>query len=186
MNLRNSIQLCKIGFYKSALMVLRNVLELGLMSVYWDLGNQNPITRQKWLNSDKQTPYTSNIISVLKGNKNVKVFDNKHNFVQEVKELLELSGYVHTKGMKYSYYSLTNGALNHFKEGSFLKWLNFFQKVVKTIVITHILKYPVAFQYTPMDRFGFNPPAGGFLEPHQVDFIKKFLDENVCKYASGN
>ena len=179
--LENSIQLCKIGFYKSALAALRNVLELGLLSVYWALNERSPASRQEWMSSEKHTPYTRDIISALETDKNIKAFDDKHNFFRDVRELLELSRFVHTRGTKYSYYYLTNGALNHFKEESFLKWLGFFLKVIKMVVIVHVLKYPVAFQYTPMDQFGLNPPAGGFLEPHQSRTIKKFLDADVVK-----
>ena len=84
--------------------------------------------------------------------------------------------------MNYSYNDLSDGDVNRFKEASFLKWLDFFLRVVKIVVIIHVLKYPIAFQYTPLDqKFGLNTPAGGFLDPHQSEAIKEFLDEDVAK-----
>ena len=32
-----------------------------------------------------------------------------------------------------------------------------------------------------MDQFGLNLPSGGFLEPHQSEAIKKFLDADIVK-----
>ena len=138
--LENSIQLCKIGFYKSALAALRNVLELGLLSVYWALNERSLASRQEWMSSKKHTPYTRDIISALDTDKNIKAFDDKYNFSRDVGKLLELSRFTHTRGTKYSYDYLTNGALNHFKEESFLKWFDFFLKVIKMVVIVHVFK----------------------------------------------
>ena len=180
--LENSIQLCKMGFYKHALTALRSTLELGLLSVYWDLEDQGHVKMQKWLRSHEYTPSNKSVIESLKTNKNIKAFDAKHNFFKDIKSLFELSSYVHTRGVDYSYNDLSNGGKNRFKETSFLKWLDFFLRVVKIVVISHVLKYPIALQYTPLDqKFGLNLPAGGFLEPYQSEAIKEFLDEDVVK-----
>ena len=78
--LEDSIQLCKMGFYKHALIAMRSTLELGLLSVYWDLDDQGHVKMQKWLLSHKCTPSNKTVIAALKTNKNIKVFDDKHNF----------------------------------------------------------------------------------------------------------
>ena len=180
--LENSILLCKMGFYKHALTALRSTLELGLLSVYWNLEDQDPAKTQKWLHSHEYTPSNRTVIESLKTNKNIKTFDIQHRFFEDIENLLELSNYVHTRGVDYSYNDLSNGDINCFKEASFLKWLDYFLRVVKIVVIGHVLQYPIALQYTPMgQKFGLNPPAGGFIEPHQSKAIKEFLDEDVVK-----
>ena len=106
----------------------------------------------------------------------------KHNFFKDIESLLELSKFVHTRGVDYSYKDLSNGDMNCFKEASFLKWWDYFLRVVKIVVISHVLKYPIALQYLPLEqKFGLNLPVGGFLEPYQSEAIKEFLDEDVVK-----
>ncbi len=47
-------------------------------------------------------------------------------------------------------------------------------------MVLHILKYPVAYQYTPIDeKFGLNGPVGGFLNPSQVERVKEIFDEKT-------
>ena len=180
--LENSIQLCKLGFYKHALTALRSTLELGLLSVYWNLEDQDHVKMQKWLRSHEYTPSNKTVIDALKTNKNINAFDVKHNFFKDIESLLELSKFVHTRGVDYSYNDLSNGDMNCFKEASFLKWLDYFLRVVKIVVIGHVLKYPIALQYLPLEqKFGLNLPVGGFLEPYQSEAIKEFLDEDVVK-----
>ena len=43
----------------------------------------------------------------------------------------------------------------------------------------HILKYPVAIQYTPLEqKFGINGPYGTFLDIDQSEHVKSILDPN--------
>jgi hypothetical protein len=55
--LESSIVLSKLGFYKHAISALRNVLELGLLSVHWDIGGQSHIDIQGWFRSERQHPF---------------------------------------------------------------------------------------------------------------------------------
>ena len=60
------------------------------------------------------------------------------------------------------------------------------EKVVKVVITLHILQYPIGLQKVDLfSKFGFNPPMLGFLEPHQVDGIRQFL-EGSCKDSSKN
>ena len=181
--LESSVQLCKFGFYKHALIALRNTLELGLLSIYWDLEDKSYVEIQEWLHSHKPTPFKKDVIAKLKTNQHIKTFDDKHNFFNEVNSLFgELSNFAHTRGKDHSNIDLSNSNVNSFNEKSLLKCIDFLPKVVKIVVIIHILKYPIAFQHTPFDqKFGLNIPAGGYLEPDQSKTIKKFLDEDVLK-----
>ena len=179
--LESSLQLCRQGFYKHGFIALRNTLELGLLSVYWDIGDNSHIEISKWLHSGEDTPFKNSIIEKLKKNHNIDTFDAKHQFFTEVGALSkELSNFVHTKGTAYSSIALTRASFGHFNETSMSHWMNLLNKVIKTVVIIHILKYPVALQYTPMDKkFGLNIPMGGYLDPEQGEAIKEFLDKDV-------
>lgn len=66
--LENSIQFCKMGFYKPAHTELRTALELGLLSVYWELDDDGHIKIQDWLYSRERTPGIREIISALTTN----------------------------------------------------------------------------------------------------------------------
>ena len=59
-------------------------------------------------------------------------------------------------------------------------WVRSLQEVIRLVMILHILKYPVAYQYTPIEeKFGLNGPAGGFLNPQQVERVKAIFDEET-------
>lgn len=181
--LENSIALCKFGFYKHAFMALRSVLELGLLSVYWDIDGNSHIDIQKWLCSIEDTPYKRTIFTKLKTNENFLKFDGAHKIFENMDILSkQLSNFVHTKGRHHSSMDLGNANFNRFNEKSLLKWLEYVMTVAKFVVILHLLKYPVAFQHTAAEqKFGINGPAGLFLEPIQAEKIRRFLDKDaVC------
>ena len=179
--LENSIALCKFGFYKHAFMALRSVLELGLLSVYWDIDGNSHINIQKWLRSIEDTPFKKDIFTKLKTNEYFLKFDDKHKIFENISMLSkQLSNFVHTKGHHYSSMDLGNANSNRFNEKSLCKWLESVMAVSKSVVILHILKYPVAFQHTPVEqKFGINGPVGLFLEPIYAEKIKRFLDKDV-------
>lgn len=46
-----------------------------------------------------------------------------------------------------------------------------------------LLKYPIGLQGLPLtEKFGLNPPAGGFLEPHQVDLIGSMIEQEEMEF----
>jgi len=181
--LESSVELCKLGFYKHAMIALRNTLEMGILSVYWDIEGKSHTHIQNWLHSLVDTPWKRTVFQKLKTNQNIKNFDDKHNILDYFDDLFkELSNFVHTKGRIHSSMDLGNANFNRFNEKSFLRWMDFTRKVVTFIIIIHVLKYPIALQYTPLDqKFGFNGPIGGFLEPYQSEAIRKFLEKDIVK-----
>jgi hypothetical protein len=76
--LGSSIAFCRLGFYKHAIGALRNVLELGWLSVYWDLGGQSHVDIQGWLRSVETTPFRKRVFDKLKAHSNFQTFDEKH------------------------------------------------------------------------------------------------------------
>lgn len=179
--LESSIEFCKLGFYKHAIAALRNVLELGLLSVYWDIDGQSHIDIKKWLGSGEPTPFKRIVFAKLKTNGNIKKFDDTHKIFDETATLYEqLCNFAHTKGLHFSSRKLGNSNINTFNEKSLEKWLEFMTRVIKIVVAFHILKYPVGLQNTPIDdKFGLNGPIGGFLQPFQAERIRKLFDKKT-------
>lgn len=177
----NSIILCKLGFYKYAFIALRSVLELGILSTYWNADEGNHLYIQKWLISLEDTPKRNTVFTKLRKNQNFQKFDDKHKCFDEGNDLFrQLSNFVHTKGRRHSSYELGNANFNRFNEKSLLKWFELMIRITKFIVVLHIIKYPVALQYTPIEqKFGLNGPAGGFFEPYQTEKIRHFLNKDV-------
>lgn len=180
-----SIVLCKLGFYKHAITSLRNVLELGLLSVYWDIDNQSHIDIQNWFKSIESTPFRSQVFKKLAKNSNIKIFNNKHDIFKKTAELYtKLSNFSHTRGFGYSSRKLNkhHSNVNSFNEAALNKWLELTREVIEIVTIFHILKYPVALQNTPIwDKFGINIPAGGFLQPSQTERIKNLISDLMLK-----
>src|SRR2546429_8205913 len=75
--LNSSIYFATRGFYKQALNSLRSVLELGLLSVYWDIEDKSHIAIQDWLQSKEDTPFRNKIQKRLLQNTNIKRFDDE-------------------------------------------------------------------------------------------------------------
>ena len=179
--LDSSIAFCRLGFYKHAIGALRNVLELGWLSVYWDLGNRSHVDIQGWFRSVETTPFRNSVFKKLKANDNFKTFDDKHALLNGTEKTYEtLCNFAHTRGARFSSRQLTRSNLNNFNERSFKKWLSLMKQVVADVAVFHILKYPIGFQEIPIDeKFGLNSPMGGFLAPWQVERFKRLLPANV-------
>ncbi len=179
--LNSSVYFAIRGFYKQALNSLRSVLELGLLSVYWDIEDKSHIAIQEWLQSKEDTPFRHKIQKRLLEHKNIKRFDDEAGFFTQLDALYKkLSSFTHTKGARYSSRALSISNYNTFNEKSLKYWARSLQEVIRLVMMLHILKYPVAYQYTPVDeKFGLNSPIGGFLNPHQVERVKEIFDEKT-------
>ena len=85
--LHSSVYFATRGFYKHALNSLRSVLELGLLSVYWDIEDKSHIEIQEWLQSKEDTPFRRQIQRRLLENKNIKRFDEEGGFFTQLDAL---------------------------------------------------------------------------------------------------
>ncbi len=177
----SSAELCKLGFYKHAIGALRNVLELGLLSVYWDIDDQSHIDIKKWLASHEPTPFLRAVFAKLRENDNIKRYDGRYKIFDETAALYgKLCDYAHTRGAQFSSRKLSQANFNTFHEPSVNLWAQLFFAVTKLVVAFHLLKYPVGLQYTPMEqKFGINGPLGGFLEPHEAERLKSLFERAV-------
>lgn len=179
--LNASLYFASRGFYKQAINGLRNVLELGLLNVYWDIDDKSYIDIKDWLRSKEDTPFRKKIKRRLLENANIRKFNEIKSYFDQIDNIyLKLSNFTHTKGARHSSRALNQSNINTFNEKSFRIWVDSLTQVVQLVLIAHILKYPVAYQYTPIDdKFGLNGPAGGFLNPYQVTLVKKIFDEST-------
>lgn len=90
-----------------------------------------------------------------------------------------MSNFNHTKGESYSANKLNKGNYPRMNEGAIQEWVIYFEKVIQLLLTIHILKYPVAIQYTPIEqKFEINGPYGCFLDVEQSERIKLVLDQN--------
>ena len=106
--LESSIVFCKLGFYKHAISSIRNILELGLLSVYWDIDDNVHSTIKAWVFSTQDTPFQKEIRKKLVSNNNINKFNAKHKILNKLKVLYdELCNFSHTKVQIYSSRKLT-------------------------------------------------------------------------------
>lgn len=181
--LQNSFLLAQYGFYRYAFISLRIVLELGLLSVYWDKNDKAHQDIQNWLKSMENTPFKSQLCRGLQKIENIRIFDKKTSFIDRIEKLYdELSNYVHTKGSMYSSSGMNISNFNAFNSEVLEGWHFFMSEIIKINCIAHLLKYPVGLQYTPIEqKYGINGPMGGFLKPFQLERMKNIFDKKTYK-----
>jgi len=185
--LQISYNLTCFGFYKQAFVSLRSTLELGMLSVYYNINDDGHKMVRDWLLSkdhyDANTPKARNIWRVLLSNQNIKTFNDKHNLKEKFEELGFLHNYVHTKGSKYSNKFGKYKTNSQTFEPDLLKlWLETYEKITSIVCTLHLLKYPISvihFDYS--QKFGIDIPSFGGLEKHNIEKIGKILPNNYLK-----
>ena len=182
--LENSFELCKQGFYRHSLFTLRCVLELGVIGLYFDKDDQAHIDVQDWLRSGAPTPYFRSSLRRLFGLEYFRRFDDIFSLQQEVENIYSsLSDYVHVRGYRYSTAGQTRSNFNRFNESSLRRYVDFMEKIIKCIVKMMLLKYPIGMQELPLwNKFGFNSPAGGFLEEFSRSAVLAILDKDAKEF----
>lgn len=167
------------GYYRIAFSTLRNVLELTLISIYYDREGKADEEIEAWVRSKEDTPFLKQLGNKIFSSTNYKNFQE---LKQETNNLYwELSNYNHTKGIKYSNRKLGSreiiGSLS-FNENSLTKFLNIAQQVVRHCLIMNSIKYPIALLDVPIfEKFGFNRPMGYFLDKSQSSLWKNIIGE---------
>ncbi|PKQ45197.1 hypothetical protein CSW08_09265 [Confluentibacter flavum] len=182
--LQISYNLICFGLYKQAFVSLRSALELGMLSVYYNINDEGHKMVKDWLSSkdsnDANTPRADVIWKVLLTNDNIKKFDIEYSLKNKFKELEFLHNYVHTKGNKYS------NKLGRFKSNSQTfepdlidSWINTYEKIASIVCTLHLLKYPLAVvKYDYSKKFGIDIPSFGGLETFNIEKIRKILPDH--------
>lgn len=182
-----SFSLICFGFYKQAMASLRSVLELGLLSVYYNINDDGHITVQKWLSSEDSreadTPRIQEVWKILINHENVKEFQSQIDLKQRLLDLGFLHNYVHTKGHKYSNkLGKHKSNFQTFEEKSILLWLSTYEEIIVIVTTLHLLKYPTGLiKYDYSRKFGIDIPTFSHLQSHEIDRLEKCLPGDFFK-----
>ncbi|GMT44965.1 MAG: hypothetical protein IEMM0006_0797 [bacterium] len=183
--LQISFLLCKQGLYKQAMTSLRSVLEVGILSVYYNISDEGHKLVQGWYQSESgkenDTPYFNTIWKVLKEHENFVKFNFYCDLEKRIKSLGLLHNYVHTKGLEFSNdFGLRKSNTLTFQEKGFMKWIKTAKEVVSIVLILHLLKYPIAIlEYDYSRKFGIDVPEFGGLNSFGIERIKEVLGKET-------
>jgi hypothetical protein len=179
-------QIC-FGLYKQAFVSLRSGLELGMLSVYFNINDDGHNAVKEWLQAkDKKeadTPSAKTIWKILLQNNNIRKFNEKNDLETVHKNLGYLHNYVHTKGAKHSNrMGLPKSNYQTFEEKLISKWLKSYTDIISLVITLHLLKYPISvirFDYSK--KFGIDIPSFGGLEEYNIDKIALILPDKYLK-----
>lgn len=173
-----SYNLCLFGFYKQAMVALRGALELGLLSVYWNLNDDGHKIIRDWLKSEKNTPRNDEIWKKLEKHNNFKLFQQKIDIKNRILKLGFLHNYVHSKGRKYSNSGLLKSNFQTFEVKGFNNWFGAFEEVVNVLSILHLIKYPLGIiEFDYYKKFGIDTPMFGGLDAFEIELIKRLISK---------
>jgi hypothetical protein len=178
--LQISFNLVAFGLYKQAFMSLRSALEVGMLSVYYNINDDGHNEVKQWLNSENtreaNTPKSKKIWEILKSNDNIAKFNDLFGLEKEYDSLNFLHNYVHTKGYNFSN-KLGKPKSNYqtFEKDIFLEWFNTYTKIILFNVTLHILKYPISIvEYDWSAKIGIDNPFP-VLNLVEIERIKDLL-----------
>jgi len=173
-------QIC-FGLYKQAFVSLRSGLELGMLSVYFNINDDGHNAVKEWLQAkDKKeadTPFSKAIWKILLQNDNIRKFNEKHDVETVHKNLGYLHNYVHTKGAKHSNrMGLLKSNSQTFEAKLISKWLESYADIISLVSTLHLLKYPISvIRFDYRKKFGIDIPSFGGLEEYNIDKIASIL-----------
>jgi len=179
--LQISFDLCLFGLYKQAMVSVRSGLELGLLSVYWNLQDDGHIIIRQWLKSQKETPRLNDIWKRLEAHNNFRVFQAKYDIKSRLLKLNYLHDYAHSKGYKFSNSMGTfKSNFQTFQERSFEAWFEAFQETIEVLAILHLVKYPIGVIELDYDsKFGIDKPMFGGLDVNKIERIKDTIGQEA-------
>lgn len=181
--LQISFNLAAFGLYKQAFTSLRSGLELGLLSIYYNINDDGHQVVQDWLKSknswETNTPRIDKIWKILNSNNNIQSFDNKLKLRERLGKLSFLHNYVHTKGYKYSnHLGIFKSNFQTFEEKILLKWIDTYQEIITIIITLHLLKYPIGIiEFDWNKKIGIDNPFP-VLESFEIERVCDLLPEN--------
>lgn len=179
-------QIC-LGLYKQAFVSLRSGLELGLLSVYFNINDDGHNAVKEWLQGkdtkDADTPLAKTIWKILLQNDNIRKFNEKHEIETVHKNLGYLHNYVHTKGAKHSNrMGLFKSNFQTFEVELLSKWLNSYAEIISLVCTLHLLKYPISVvRFDYRKKFGIDIPSFGGLEEYYIDKISSILPDKYLE-----
>lgn len=181
-----SSNLCYFGFYKQSMISLRVGLELGLLSVYWNLNDDGHEIIQTWLHSNEDTPRLSVIWQKLEKHNNYKSFQELYDIKNRLLNLNYLHDYIHSRGIKFSNrFKKRNLSSQCFEQDLLERWLSSFEEVVIVLSILHLIKFPLGtVKYDYSQKFGIDVPSFGGLQIFEVERVEKVLGDELFRKLS--
>ena len=161
--LRASIYLLLGGYYRQAILCLRDRLEIRLTGIYFGFVDQDRAQYEDWKNG-KKSPIGKKLITLLFGRAEFHKFDKKAGLQQRLKKLYaELSAFVHGAGLnRYDLQKKTDN-VPRFNAESVDLWFEFAQRSFRELVICYFLAYgttPFSLQKTEIKTlFHHLPPS---------------------------
>ncbi|WP_430812090.1 MULTISPECIES: hypothetical protein [unclassified Carboxylicivirga] len=176
-----SFNLICFGLYKQAMTSLRSTLELGLLSVYYNINDDGHNAVKKWLSSadskEADTPKIQDVWKILLQHENIKKFQEQIDIKGRLLKLGFLHNYVHTKGHVFSN-KLGKLKSNYqtFEKDYIEKWINTLEEIVIIVMTLHLLKYPAGLiQFDYSRKFGIDIPSFSHLREHEIENLTKYL-----------
>jgi len=182
--LENSYQLCLEGFYSYSFAALRSVLELGILGIFFAVDDKEYEEVRPWITSEKRTPNFQTALKRLNKISYFNEYNERFNYVKNVSDVYDhLSGFIHTRGYKYSSRSKNRCNTNKFNEEALLEYLKYMFSIISNLITLMLIKYPIGLKSIPLfEKFGFNSLAGGFLEDYQIKLIKSVLNKEELEF----
>lgn len=179
-----SFNLCQFGFYKQAIVALRGGLELGLLSVYWNLNDDGHKVVKDWLRSFSNTPPFDKVWKKIEKHPNFQSFQQKYDIKSRLLDLGFLHDYVHGKGYSFSnFLGISKPNYQTFEPTGIDKWLNAYREVITVLCILHLVKYPIGvINFDYFSKFGFNVPSFGGIDSSKVARLEKIVDTEIFGY----
>ena len=172
----NSLLLGLQGFYRHSFYGLRSMIELGVLTIFYDReGNAGKEIRD-WLMSNEETPWfkemLKRIFNIIQFKEYNKIFALKN----ELQSLYsEISDWVHVRGLKFSSRELNMSNVNNFIQKSFELYVNLLERSIIALTQLFLLHFPLGCQgvpYAVADEI-----AGGFVTDHQSNLIQCIISK---------
>jgi hypothetical protein len=178
-----SFNLCAFGFYKQAMSSLRSALELGVLSIYWNLNDDGHEIIREWSRSREYTPRVDKIWNTIRKHERFSKFDDMFGLKVKYDSFAHLHDYVHSKGVNFSNaFGVSRSNSQLFQGERFAVWYENFLGIAKYLTEIHLIKYPMGIiEYNWSKKFGLHNPSIGILDPHEREEIIRFLDANFVE-----
>jgi len=177
-----SRSLAALGFYKDAFKALRSYLELILFGLFIFSRNDQQYFRE-WFSGTKQAPPITGkagLIRLVGGNKYLSEVDRQTDWATQLTDdYRRLSNFVHSRGKDASNLWLWQQARPKFNEKAWNEWIDSAVTTVQLMsaaVVCHFPRSLIPVSY--LEKFGFDGPAGLFLDTEQVQVIRGLFSDS--------
>ncbi|MFZ3059249.1 MAG: hypothetical protein WA102_05855 [Candidatus Methanoperedens sp.] len=163
------------GMYKISFQLLREILELVLLQFYIYFEDDKKFLRN-WLKGEVGTPFKKEMKKALHKSEAYELANPKFNLDSQLDRIYEnLSGYIHTQGIKYSHKELKNTNRPVFSEKSLVKFSDVYFETIKYCILLIAINFPNAIEPLPIfSKFGHNAPFS-FINESKVQKIRSIF-----------